>query len=269
MRRFVHGAATTAAVSLAGWREGALSGRGAVAATGVGTGITVGSSWPGLVVLGTFFISSSALSHRNRQQVETAKGSRRDERQVLANGLVAAGGSLAAGRAYPAAGLALAAGALSAATADTWAPELGAASRKAPRLWFSGRAVARGTSGGVTLRGSLGSLAGATTIASLSGLLVGLNGTWAAARWIGPGVLVAGLAGGIVDSLLGELAQERRHCPVCQVRTEAPIHHCGHSTDYAGGIEGVDNDLVNLACTLTGGLVMVPFLVVARRETAG
>jgi uncharacterized protein (TIGR00297 family) len=269
MRRIVVGGVASATISVAGWRTKALSGRGAVAATGVGTCVAVGSSWPGLLVLGTFFISSSALSRRRRRQSVAAKGSRRDERQVLANGLVAALASLIVGRRDPAAGLAVAGGALAAATADTWATEVGATSRKAPRLLLSGRAVVAGTSGGVTVRGSVASFGGAATIGSVCGLLVGLTHSWRDARWIGPGVLVAGLAGGVVDSLLGELVQERRRCPDCGVLTEALIHHCGQLTIHVDGIERIDNDAVNLACTLTGGLVMLVFLAAARDGQSG
>src|SRR5438093_5230732 len=47
------------------------------------------------------------------------------------------------------------AGALAAAAADTWATEIGAFSPFAPRLITSGRQVPRGTSGGITVLGSL------------------------------------------------------------------------------------------------------------------
>lgn len=249
------------AISVAGWWTDALTGRGAIAATGVGTAIAAGSAGSGMLVLGTFFASSSVLSRTVGKRDVAAKGSQRDERQVLANGAIAAVGALAGRRVDRQLALALVAGPLAAATADTWATELGAGSRRVPRLILSGRAVPPGTSGGVSLRGSLGGLAGAATIAAVTGVLTrGMSG-WEGAVRIVPGVVVAGLAGSVADSVLGELAQERRYCAVCDVPTEARIHHCGSSTVHTGGVPGIDNDLVNLACTAIGCLAVVPFAV--------
>lgn len=253
------GAIVSAAISTAGWRAKALSGRGAVTATGVGTCIAYGGSWPGVIVLGTFFVSSSALSRRGRLDGIVAKDGQRDERQVLANGAVAALGALVGGRADRGMGIALVAGALSAATADTWATELGAGSRTVPRLVLSGHAVPRGTSGGVTLRGSMAAVGGAATVGAVTGVLIGLTSGWSQAARIGPGVVVAGVAGSLVDSLLGELVQERRQCEACNVSTEARVHRCGAATVHTGGVRGFDNDLVNLACTAVGALSVVPF----------
>lgn len=259
--RFLAGLAVSAAISLAGWRAKALSGRGALAATGVGTGVAVGSSWPGLVVLGTFFISSSAISSVGVSSDVEAKGSRRDERQVLANGLVATIGALVGARLNQQAAVTLVAGALAAATADTWATEVGSRSRSTPRLLRSGLPVARGTSGGVTRRGLVASLAGASLTGGVAGLLVGRSGNRRRAIAIGSGVVTAGLAGSLADSLLGEAVQERRRCALCGTITEMRVHRCGSTTEHIGGIPGVDNDIVNLACTLIGGIVVLPFVL--------
>lgn len=257
--RLAAGAAVSAAVSIAGWRASALNARGAIAATGVGTAIAAGSSWPGMVVLGTFFVSSSALSRGRTATGIAEKGSRRDERQVLANGAIAAAGALAGRWVDRRLGLALAAGALAAAAADTWATELGASSRYAPRLICSGRAVMPGTSGGVTARGSIAALGGASVIGLVSGITVALSGTWSDARRIAPAVVVAGVAGSLVDSILGELLQDRRFCPSCHVATEARVHSCGTSTTHVGGIDGFDNDVVNAVCTAIGCMTVVPY----------
>ncbi|MEX1157936.1 MAG: DUF92 domain-containing protein [Thermomicrobiales bacterium] len=261
--RLVGSLLVSAAISSAGWRAKALNGRGAAAATVVGTGVALGSSWPGVIVLGTFFVSSSALPRAGRLDGIAAKGGRRDERQVLANGAVAAAGALVGSRVDAVFGLSLAAGALSAAASDTWATELGSGSRSVPRLLVSGRAVQRGTSGGVTRRGLLAALAGAGTIGATAGILAGLTGGWRRAIWVGPGVAVAGLAGSLADSLLGELVQERRHCPECDAETEARVHSCGAATVYAGGARGVDNDIVNLCCTAAGCIAVMPFAAIA------
>jgi uncharacterized protein (TIGR00297 family) len=265
----VFGAIASVAVSAAGWRANSLTGRGAMTATAVGTAISVGSSWRGMVVLGTFFVSSSALSRSGRNTGVVAKGSQRDERQVLANGVVAAIGALVGGKVNQVVGSSLVAGALAAATADTWATELGSSSGSVPRLAWSRRAVPPGTSGGVTPRGSFASLAGAATIGVVSTVVVGVSDGWVRGLRVGSGVVVAGVAGSLVDSLLGELVQERRRCPVCGTLTEARVHRCGAATVHVGGVQGVDNDLVNLACTAVGCLLMTPFVVNGSPSTSG
>ena len=260
IRRLAVGGLVSAAVGLAGWRADALSGRGAVAATVVGTGLSAGSSWRGMTVLATFFVSSSALSRRGHGDVVAAKGSRRDERQVLANGGVATLAALVTATASPATTLTLVGGSLAAATSDTWATELGAGSSRAPRLMLSGHAVAPGTSGGVTQRGSLASLAGALAIGVVTGALVAIDNGWRRGVRSGIGVTVAGVAGSLTDSILGERVQERRRCPECDLATEAQVHTCGATTVVAGGVRGVDNDVVNLVCTAVGSVAAIPFV---------
>src|SRR5206468_12197817 len=89
------------------------------------------------------------------------RGPRRTARQVVANGGVAAVAAVLGS--WPAA-----AAAIAAAAADTWATEIGAFSPLPPRLITSGRRVTRGTSGGITVLGTLGRVAGAALIAGLT-----------------------------------------------------------------------------------------------------
>ena len=255
IERLVIGLAASAVVALLGWRARALTGKGALAAVLVGTAIAVGASWPGIAVLGTFFVSSTLLSRTRQGNRIAEKGSRRDAVQVLANGGVAAAAALGAGLFDGGVALAMVAGSLAAATADTWATEVGSSSDTAPRMLLSRRLVVAGESGGVTRHGTLAAFAGATFIASVAGV--------SGAIWIGANagiavavvVLVAGVAGSTADSLAGELVQERRFCPVCGAVTEARMHHCGNPTNFRSGVAGVTNDVVNLICTLTGALV--------------
>ena len=213
-----------------------------------------------MVVLGTFFVSSSAFSRNRPGDVIACAGSRRDERQVLANGAVAAIAALSAGRVDPSRGVWLAAGALAAATADTWATELGRRSNSVPRLAWSGRAVPLGMSGGVTRRGSLASLGGAVTIGVVTAIASRVSSGWRSVLRPASGVVVAGIAGSLADSLLGELVQERRKCPTCNLLTESMVHGCGAETVHYGGVRGIDNDLVNLACTAIGCITTIPFV---------
>jgi uncharacterized membrane protein len=69
-------------------------------------------------------------------------------------------------------------------------------------------------------------------------------------------VSLAGLAGSLLDSLLGATVQAIYTCPNCQKETERhPLHTCGAQTTLAHGWPWMDNDWVNGLCTLGGALV--------------
>ena len=254
IERFVAGLLVSAVVSLAGWKANALSGTGAVAAVLVGTAIATGVSWPGMVVLGTFFVLSSLLSRFRERDDVAARGSRRDHVQVLANGGVAALVALAGLALDERVAFALVAASIAAATADTWATEIGSRSPVPPRMIVSRRIVRRGESGGVTLRGSLGAAGGAVLLGVVAGITGGIRFGSGDGVAIAGVVALGGIVGSLVDSLAGELVQERRFCPSCGVSTEARVHRCGTVTNFRGGVQGITNDVVNLVCTATGSL---------------
>jgi uncharacterized protein (TIGR00297 family) len=214
--------------------------------------------WQAALVLITFFLSSSVIGHfarppRGKPDALYAKGSVRDAGQVLGNGAVA--GILAVAMALrphePWPWLAYA-GAVAAVTADTWATELGALSPTAPRLITRLRKrVPAGTSGGVSLYGTLAAAIGALMIAGLTVLVAPGVG----ARLALP-IALAGLAGAVFDSLLGATVQAMYRCVAEDVATEQhPLHRCGAATQHVRGWSWLDNDRVNLACALAGALL--------------
>jgi uncharacterized membrane protein len=141
----------------------------------------------------------------------------------------------------------------------------------------SGRKVERGTSGGITLFGSLAALAGSAFIALLAvlfwqGQILSLpagSPSWLAALVSPPAlmltlpqkaacfgiIMIAGFAGSLLDSFLGATFQAIYFCPTCQKETERyPLHTCGTPTRQIRGLAWLDNDWVNIACTLTGSV---------------
>ncbi len=167
--------------------------------------------------------------------------------QVLANGGVFTAAALASIVSPAQVWLAIAIGALAAATADTWATEVGTLFGGDPRSIISGKTVPAGTSGGVTLVGTAAAVGGAAFMAILA-TLVG----WSVPIRV---ALAAGVAGALADSLAGAMLQERRWCSACRAPTERAVHVCGTRTGRIGGIAGFDNDVVNLLCSFVGALV--------------
>jgi uncharacterized protein (TIGR00297 family) len=187
------------------------------------------------VLLFAFLISGSILT-----RLATGSSARRTERQVMANGGVAAVAALAGS-------WVVMAGALAAATADTWATEIGAFSPYPPRLITTGTKLVRGASGGVTLLGTLGGIAGALVIALLAQALT-LRGTKPRTTLIA----LAGIAGMLADSLIGATVQGMYECTACGARSERGDHVCHAPVRLIKGWRWLDNDAVNLAATLVG-----------------
>jgi len=245
-------------VSLAAWRLGSLSRSGAWAAALTGGLIFGLGGLPWAALLLTFFISSSALSKafkRRKTAVSEkfSKGSQRDWGQVLANdGL---GTLLVIALAfYPEQPLIwfAYAGAMATVNADTWATELGVLNPRRPRLLTTGQPVEPGTSGAISLFGTLATIAGAALIG-----LVGAVFSPTGERL--PLILAAtlgGICGSLFDSLLGATIQAIYHCSQCDKETERyPTHTCGTVTTHFRGWKWLNNDLVNLLSSLVGGAV--------------
>ncbi len=246
-------------IALAARKARALNTSGALAAFVLGSVVfgLGGLGWA--VLLMGFFISSSALSRFSQKRKETlsekfSKGSERDAGQVAANGAIA-GFFVILHVLFPQSVLPWAAfaGAMAAVNADTWATELGVLARSQPRLISNGRLVERGSSGGVTIEGTLAALSGALFIALLA-LPFG-SGQTTAIRWLAA-IGLGGLFASLVDSLLGATVQAIYTCPTCGKETERyPLHTCGTNTIFKRGWRWMNNDWVNAFCALSGALL--------------
>jgi len=239
MTQLALGAGLAAVIALIAYRTRALSFDGAVAAFAVGMAVFAASGWRGAAVLFAFFIPSALLSRRG------AGAQPRSGWQVLANGGVAAVCAILAAR-FGSPFSAAFAGAFAAASADTWGTELGTRYGSAPISILTLRRVAVGRSGGVTLWGSLATLAGALCVAVA-----------AAAVHVAPlaGVALGGVAGALLDSILGASLQALRWCPACACECERQRHECGTATVLRRGLSWIENDAVNFAATLCGAVV--------------
>jgi uncharacterized protein (TIGR00297 family) len=148
-------------------------------------------------------------------------------------------------------------GAVSTATADTLATEVGLLSRSQPRLITDfRRRVTPGTSGGVSPMGELATLLGAIII-GLSACFLGLgnlNG-YCLTRILFVAV-ISGFVGCTVDSLIGATVQGMFRCEECSNITENK-KHCGIATIPIRGSRLIDNNMVNFIATATGAIFAV------------
>ncbi|NWF64690.1 MAG: DUF92 domain-containing protein [Chloroflexi bacterium] len=235
------------------------SGAAAAALTGAIIFGIGGLSWA--ILLLTFFITSSALSRafkkrKAKLEEKFSKGHERDAGQVFGNGGIAAVFA-ALNYFYPNESWVWVgfAASLAAVNADTWATELGVLNPNPPRMITNlTKVVEKGASGGISLAGTLASLAGSALIAFLASFL---TDNWS----IFPLITLAGLAGSLFDSLLGGTVQAMYYCPKDQKETEKhPLHTCGTQTVHIRGWTWLDNDWVNFSCGAFGVVVSLLLL---------
>ncbi|MDB4875080.1 MAG: protein of unknown function transrane [Gemmatimonadetes bacterium] len=253
MFRAVLGLALAACIAFLARRTRSLTTGGAIAATLVGgVAIAAGWSWGALLII--YFVSSTILSRVGRDEKELrtasllAKGGERDAVQVLANGAVFAGAALAMVARPDVHWMALGAGSLAASAADTWATEVGTLRGGEPRSIFGGRRVPPGTSGAVSVVGTMAAVSGAAFVAAAA---IALGWPPHIARY----VLLGGIFGALADSVLGATMQARRWCEACGSETERTTHDCGSATRPLRGLGWLDNDVVNFLSNAAGGLL--------------
>ena len=224
------------------YRLKSVSLNGAIGGFLIGILIFGSGGWALISPLVFFFVSSSILS-----KTKDKKDSRRDLLQILANGAVPA--FLALTYFFFSYELALFAyfGALAAATADTWATEIGYFSKKDPMLLIGFKRVKKGESGAISLIGTIGTIAGGLSIALISQTV---HDSKLAIFFI----TAAGIMGSFVDSFFGQFIQAKYQCNISGEIVEEK-YNLNEKTILLNGVEWIDNNFVNLANTLTGALV--------------
>ncbi|KAI3701472.1 hypothetical protein L6452_26575 [Arctium lappa] len=134
---------------------------------------------------------------------------------------------------------------------DTWSSELGVLSDAQPRLITTFKPVRRGTNGGITKAGLLAAAAAGSVI-GLAFVLPGLftrsctNDVFLKQLLVIPLSTLAGLAGSLIDSLLGATLQFSGFCSVRNKVVSKP----GPTVKRISGLRILDNNGVNLVSIL-------------------
>jgi uncharacterized protein (TIGR00297 family) len=225
--------------------------RGGLGAFLTGLFIYLAFGWRGLVILGIFFLTSSLLTKwkkelkRDPHAIDTEDQQGRTAGQVFANG--GAGLVMAMGYLWVSdmIWMIMFAGAFAAATADTWASEVGVLSRKRPFHLKEWRLTEPGLSGAVSLLGTIAAAAGASLIAYVFFLLYPSTEPFLFF------IAAAGFLGNLADSFLGAWFEQRYYCEVCKKGTEA-VFHCQTKTKKIFGYHWMTNNRVNFLSTIIG-----------------
>ena len=198
-----------------------------------------------------FFIFSSILSKAIKKKSDIhSKGSERDIVQVYANGAIPMLISLwiyfhPNGEYMP-----YFLASVSVAMADTWATELGKLSTYNPISILTFKNVPTGTSGGITLTGTLGSILGASILVFSVWLFFPIYGELAY------GIILCGILGATLDSILGASIQGKYQSingSIIEIPEDGAI--------LVQGNKWVSNDMVNLLSTATAPLFMYLYLL--------
>ena len=233
-----------------GWLDtpGAV-GAGVVAATAVGLG-----GWVWLIPAAVFFAVTSLLTGYRRPAQPTGL---RGLGQVMVNAALplmvpVIGYALTGDQVW----FAVYIGGIAASIADSWASEIGRFSTKPPVSLRSWRRVPTGTSGAASALGSAASALGAAAVAALGGLLSHPVTVVAG--------FAAGIAGSLVDSVLGATVQARFVCSSCHATVEER-HHCDRRTEPVAGWRWMDNNVVNICANVTGMVVAFTACTISMR----
>ncbi|WP_158282139.1 DUF92 domain-containing protein [Salipaludibacillus keqinensis] len=240
------------------FKKEALTKTGMAASIVIGGIITFAFSLYGLLILASFFLSSSILGRKldgtqGRHETFEEKGEKRDAKQVLANGGWAAAASLLFILTDDMIWLLAFISSLASANSDTWASAIGKQSHSPPRRLLTKEVVPVGQSGGTTRLGNLGALMGSAFVVLIGYLLINMQdfGSVPVPWFVWCLIIMVGFISQWIDALSGDFLQALYQCNKCGRFTERNIH-CKKSTTIVKGRMWMDNDFVNHLCTVFG-----------------
>ncbi|MFZ7945398.1 DUF92 domain-containing protein [Neobacillus sp. 19] len=238
-----------------------LTASGAFTAILVGLAVYIGFGINGIVVICTFFVTSSFWSKykssvKKPMEEKLANGSARNWRQVMANGGGAGFFSIMYFLQPDQIWLIGFIVCLASANSDTWASEIGSLSRKKPIYIRTMKRVDNGTSGAISLLGSAAALSGSLLISVLSFLLFDLN---IILTFL---VFFFGFIGNVIDTLIGAFYQQVYVCQRCGLETEKK-KHCLLPTTRIKGFTLVDNDMVNFLSGFLAAMLAILLMIVS------
>ncbi|EKN63967.1 DUF92 domain-containing protein [Schinkia azotoformans] len=244
--------------AISGYKLRALTLSGAIATIIVGLATLLAFGAQGLLLMGTFFVTSnfwSKFKADKKKSVEDKikKSGARDAVQVIANGGVPGIISLLFLLFQENFLLYMFISSLATANSDTWASEIGSISKSKPVHILSFSKVDAGTSGAMSFLGTISALCGAFLIGIISHYL------WNEVTFqLGLAIGIVGFIGNLIDTLLGATVQVTYTCPNCGLNTEK-TNHCGQSTMYKSGYRFLNNDTVNFLSIALGSLLILLF----------
>jgi uncharacterized protein (TIGR00297 family) len=215
--------------------------------------------WKWTIPILAFFLLSSLISKVKKQNNGNFKSyidktGKRDHIQVIANGGL--GGILVILNYFFPSELFyfVFVSSVAAVCSDTWSTEIGTFSQAVTLNILTFKIVQQGISGGISLIGTLGGILGAAAIA-LSSIF------WISAKHLNYifFIIFAGIIGNLFDSIIGASIQAKYKCDVCSKITEK-IYHCSKKASLIKGIKWINNDMVNFATAIIGGLFGFLFL---------
>lgn len=253
-------------IAYAAYRKESLTLDGSIGATLLGTLMYATSGIFGSIMMVVFFLSSSVLSHFKKNKKKKAarqfdKTGRRDILQVFANGGVGLIHSILYYFTKNPAYLVFLGISFAAANADTWATELGILNKKDPISLRTFKPVEKGTSGAVSLFGTLSALVGSMLIgifATFGFSFLNINMSELGFEWTHTFQMVTlgGFIGSIIDSILGATVQGVYYSQELEGETEKKEYN-GRPNILVRGFSFVNNDLVNF---LSIGISSILFL---------
>ncbi len=140
------------------------------------------------------------------------------------------------------------------ALADTASSGIGSHSKRTFDI-FKIKEVSCGTSGGMSVLGTLTALLSSLIISAVSALSSEIGFLEVVI------ISVSGFLGSIFDSLLGSLLQGKYHCVVCGQYTEEKVH-CNEKATRISGFEWVDNSAVNFFSTAFASVISIILMII-------